>query len=264
MAWLDEEIHRIRSRQYQKGCRWKYFLLGAISVLVLISAVFFLITYATESDVVVIRVDGTIMSGNFYGGGYAGSEYVGRQLRSAADDPMTSAIVLRVNSPGGTPSGAQEIIADIEYAKSKKPVVASMGDIATSAAYHICSHTDLIYANPDTMTGSIGTIWTFYDVSGSLEDEGVVVDVVKSGEKKDLGSQFRPLSDEERKFVQGMVNASFERFVSDVIEERGIERALVEDARLFSGEEALKVGLVDRTGNLYDAVSGARELAASV
>ncbi|MDT8358100.1 MAG: S49 family peptidase, partial [Methanomicrobiaceae archaeon] len=147
------------------------------------------------------------------------------------------------------------------YARARKPVVASMGDMAASAAYHICSHADLIYANPDTITGSVGSVWIFYDFSGYLEEEGIDVDVVKSGEKKDMTSSFRPLTEEERAFAQEIVNESSERFLLDVVAQRGLDRDLLEDARIFRGDEAINIGLVDRRGNLFDAIEGARALA---
>ncbi|WOF16494.1 signal peptide peptidase SppA [Methanoplanus sp. FWC-SCC4] len=252
MSWLNGEIGRIEKKKLRRnGVKW--FLLGFLFTVVLLIAISFM-PYSNTQGVEVIRVDGTIVTGNFYTGEYTGSEWVGSQLRKAADDPLVDGIVLRVNSPGGSPAAAQEIIEDIEYAKKKKPVVVSMGDVATSAAYHISSHADRIFANPDTMTGSIGTIWTFYDVSKSLDKEGVSVSVVKSGEQKDLGSTFRALTDEEREYVQKIVDESFERFISDVIEQRGIDRKKIEEAQLIRGEDALKLGLVDEMGNLYSAI----------
>jgi protease-4 len=166
-----------------------------------------------------------------------------------------------VNSPGGSPAAAQEIIRDLEYARARKPVVVSMGDMAASAAYYVSSHADLIYASPDTITGSIGTVWIFYDISDYLDEEGVSVDVVKSGSKKDMTSGYRSLSDDERAYAEGIVNESFEAFIEDVVTQRDVARDLLEDARVFRGEEALAIGLVDELGNLYDAIEGAQALA---
>ncbi len=262
MAWLDDEVRRIHLRSKRKRYK-KLILVLALLLVIIVSVVIagFLLTYAEERKTAVIRLEGTMVTGNFYADGYAGSEYVGRELRNAADDPLVEAIVLRVNSPGGTPSAAQEIIRDLEYAKARKPVVVSMGDMAASAAYHVSSHADLIYADPDTVTGSIGTIWTFYDISDYLDEEGVAVDVVKSGSKKDMMSGYRPLTDDERAFAEEIVNESFEAFVADVVAQRNVSRDLLEDARIFRGEEAVAIGLVDRLGNLYDAIEGAQTLA---
>jgi protease-4 len=156
MSGLLADIERAQKRRRLKKN------LGIVAVFVLIvaavAAVVVLVPPIGEGDVAVVRVEGTILTGDFSGGGYAGSEYVGREVRAAADDPFVSAIVLRINSPGGSPAAAQEIISDLEYARAKKPVVTSMGEIATSAAYMISAHTDRIYLSPDTITGSIGVI----------------------------------------------------------------------------------------------------------
>ncbi|NYT05154.1 MAG: signal peptide peptidase SppA [Methanomicrobiales archaeon] len=264
MAWLDEEISRIRrgSRSKARGRLFTVMIiLLAVAVVLAIAAAFF---YAEDRKTVIIRIEGTMVAGDGIGGGYVGSEYIGRQLRSAADDPLVEAIVLRVNSGGGSPVAAQEIIRDLEYARQKKPIVVSMGDIAASAAYHVSAHADVIYANPDSMTGSIGSIWLFYDISRYLSDEGIAIDVIKSGAMKDMTSPYRKLSDEERDYAQDVVDASFEEFIADVVEQRGISREAVDDARLIRGEEALEIGLVDRIGNLFDAVEGAKNLAATV
>jgi protease-4 len=186
---------------------------------------------------------------------------VGRELRSAADDPITKAIVLRVNSAGGTPAAAQEIIRDLEYAKTKKPVVVSMGDMATSAAYYVSAHADKIYANPDTFTAGVGVIWTFSDISGWNSQEGYNISVIKSGTKKDMGSTARPISEDERGYAQKIVNDSFEMFISDVTTERMIARSDIDDGRVIRGADAVKINVVDELGNLNDAIDGAKALA---
>ena len=222
---------------------------------------FFLPGHTRDLGISVIRMEGTIVTGDGIGDGYIGSEYVGRQLRNAADDPMVDAIVLRVNSPGGTPAGAQEIARDMRYARDKKPIVVSMGDIATSSAYYVSAYASRIYADPDTLTGGIGTSWTFLDISGWMAAENLSVEVVKSGSRKDMGSQFRALTPEERDYAQEIVNESFERFITDVLAERPVDRAAIEDARVFRGEQAHEIGLVDEIGNLQDAIAGAKSLA---
>ncbi|MEM2123723.1 MAG: S49 family peptidase [Methanolinea sp.] len=213
------------------------------------------------AGVPVIRIEGIIVAGEDHGGGYIGSEYVGRAIRDAADDPFVEAIVLRVNSPGGTPAAAQEIERDILYARQKKPVVVSMGDIATSAAYAVSAAADRIYANPDTLTGGIGTSWMFLDISGWLSERNISVEVVKAGASKDMGYGLRPLTGEEREYVARLVNGSNERLVSRILAARPVNRSQIEDARVLLGEEALAAGLVDELGNLNDAIEGARRLA---
>jgi protease-4 len=135
-----------------------------------------------------------------------------------------------------------------------------MGDIATSSAYYICAYADRIYASPDTITGGIGTSWTFADISGWMEEENLSVEVIKSGSMKDMGSVYRPLTEEEREYAETIVNRSAERVISDILSRRPIDRGVIGDARVFRGEDALDLGLIDEIGNLHDAISGARAL----
>jgi protease-4 len=206
-------------------------------------------------------MEGTMVTGDFTDNEVVGSEVVGKELRNAAEDPMVEAIVLRVNSPGGTPAAAQEIIRDLDYAKSKKPVVVSMGDMATSAAYQVSVHADRIYANPDTFTAGVGVIWRFSDISRWMEREGYNVSVIKSGEKKDMGSMSRPISMEEQDYARKIVNDSFEELMADVLSQRMIARSDIEDARVIRGADALKINIVDELGNLNDAIEGAKKIA---
>ncbi|WP_048150213.1 signal peptide peptidase SppA [Methanolacinia paynteri] len=257
MSWLEKKIeYNNKKRSIKSGIPW--LVAGVIIALIIIVLLTILIPYSESKGVSVIRIEGTIETGDFYTGGYVGSEYVGSRIRQAADDPLVEAIVLRVDSPGGSPAGAQEIIEDIQYAKTKKPVFVSMGDMATSAAYYISAYADKIYASPDTLTGSIGTIWTFIDTSRSLQIEGVNVSIVKSGDMKDLTSQYRGLTEEEQEYVQSMVDESFERFLDDVLSQRNISREDVEEAQLYRGEDAYDLGLIDEFGNLFETIEAAK------
>lgn len=261
MAGLLERIERAQRRRRLE----RKLLYGCVAALILIAALAAVYFFAPETmeDVAVVRVEGEILTGDFSNGAYVGSEYVGRTIREAADNPLITAIVLRIDSPGGSPAAAQEIVRDLEYARERKPVVASMGDLAASAAYLIAAHTDRIYLSPDTMTGSIGVIWLFTDESRWMKNEGKEVEVVKSGEQKDMTSPYRPLTDAERAYAQEIVDASFEDFINDVIAQRPVERSEIANARLIRGEEAIAIGLADEVGNLFDAIRGARALASS-
>ncbi len=243
---------------------WKWLFILLVSLILVFGAMIALVllTSSENQGVSVVRMEGTLVTGESSGNGFAASEQVGRELRSAADDPMVEAIVLRVDSPGGTPAAAQEIIGDLEYAKSKKPVVVSMGDIGTSAAYHVSAHADRIYANPDTFTAGIGVIWTFSDISGWMDREGYNVSIVKSGIKKDMGSTSRPITGDELSYAQKIVDASFEEFITDILNQRRIARSDIEDGRVIRGADAVKINIVDELGNLNDAIEGARNLAA--
>lgn len=249
----------------RSGAGFKWFLIIIVGLLLVcgVSVAYYFLAHPDTRGVSVIRMEGSMVTGEAYDSEYIGSEVVGRELREAADDPMVEAIVLRVNSPGGTPAAAQEIIGDLEYAKTKKPVVVSMGDMGTSAAYYVSAHADRIYANPDTFTGGVGVIWKFSDISRWMEKEGYNISTIKSGSKKDMGSTSRPLSTDEEVYAQKIVTDSFENFISDVTTQRVIARSDIEDGRVIRGADAVKVNVVDELGNLNDAIDGAKRLAQS-
>jgi protease-4 len=251
---------------HQKANRTKKWFLLILFALIVVTGFIIAAYYLTLNDkmgITVIRMEGTMVTGLESGADIIGSEVVGGKLRDAADDPMVEAIVLRVNSPGGTPAAAQEIIRDLDYARSKKPVVVSMGDLATSAAYYVSVHADRIYANPDTFTAGVGVIWKFTDISRFNENEGFNISTIKSGSKKDMGSTSRPITEEEQIYAQKVVNDSFENFISDVISHRAIARSEIDDGRVIRGADAVRLNIVDEIGNLNDAIIGAKKMAES-
>lgn len=250
----------------QKNSGLKWFLLiifGLVIISVTCIAAFYLGDDNNTRGVTVVRMEGEMITGDVADADVIGSEVVGRELRKAADDPMVEAIVLRVNSPGGSPAAAQEIIGDLEYARSKKPVFVSMGDMGTSAAYYVSAHADRIYANPDTFTSGIGVIWRFSDISRYNEKEGYNFSVVKSGVKKDMGTTSRPMSADEQAYAEKIVDDSFENFIADVTSQRSIVRSDIEDGRVIRGADAVKLNIVDELGNLNDAIEGAKKMASS-
>jgi protease IV len=251
--------------QGRSGSGFRWFLIITLGLLLVcsVSVAYYFLAHPETQGVSVVRMEGTMVTGEAYDSETIGSEVVGKELREAADDPMVEAIVLRVNSPGGSPAAAQEIIGDLEYAKTKKPVVVSMGDIGTSAAYYVSAHADRIYADPDTFTAGVGVIWKFSDMSRWMEKEGYNVSVVKSGSKKDMGSTSRPLSTDEEEYAQKIVTDSFENFITDVTTQRVIARSDIEDGRVIRGADALKINVIDELGNLNDAIDGAKKLAQS-
>jgi len=195
--------------------------------------------------------------------GSAFSSDIVKCMRAATDDPGVKAIVLRVNSPGGTPVAAEEIISQINRTKAVKPVVVSMGDMATSAAYYISSQANRIVANPDTFTGSIGVIWTFKNKSKAYDELGVTVYVAKSGNYKDMGSDWRGLTESEKSYVNAIINESYDRFVYNVAMGRNLPVDKVReiaDGRVYTGTTAKSMGLVDDIGGLYDAVAVAKNM----
>ena len=220
--------------------------------------------YSTGDQIAVIYVQGVMITGGLPDGfGFATSESICKNIRLATDDNSVKAIVLRANSPGGSPAAAQEIAHEIKKAKSEKPVVVSMGDVAASAAYYISAPTDWIIANPDTITGSIGVIWIFENKSGYYDEEGIEHWVAKSGEFKDMGGDWRNLTEKEKIYAEEVVMDAFSRFVDEVAAGRNMSREQVlnlSDGRVYTGADAIDLGLVDEVGNMYDAIDIAAEL----
>ena len=234
----------------------------AVSLAVIFGGVDLHSVYTDKEQVAVIYVQGMMITGGIPDGfGFSTSENVCKHLRLAADDADIKAIVLRVNSPGGSLAAAQEIRGEIE--KVKKPVVISMGDVAASAAYHISAPADRIVANPGTITGSIGVIWVFENKSGYYDEEGIEHWVVKSGEFKDMGANWRNLTVDEQAYANEVVMGVFSTFVDDIAADRNMTREAVlnlSDGRVYTGAAAMDLGLVDEVGNMYDAIDIAAEL----
>jgi len=173
------------------------------------------------------------------------------------------AIVLRVNSPGGGVGASQEIYRALLKTRDIKPVVTSMGGVAASGGYYAAAATDGIVANSGTITGSIGVIMGYTNFRQILDKIGLEPVVFKSGEMKDAGSPTREMSEKERAYLQELVSSLHGQFVRDVAEARGMELDVVgklADGRIYTGEEAVKLGLADRMGNLEDALEWAAEL----
>ncbi len=216
-----------------------------------------------SSKVAVIYVEGEMVTDGAPGPGYSGAGDVVHELREAEADPGVKAIVLRINSPGGSPVAAQDIYSQLLKTKQVKPVVVSMSDMATSAAYYISSACDKIYAAPDSWTGSIGVIWPIQNSSAHYEQEGIEFYVAKSGEYKDIGADWRGLTDDEKIYVDGLVNETFDRFVDAVATGRNMSTEKVRslaDGRVFTGVHAKELGLIDEIGDLYDAIDAASKL----
>ena len=212
----------------------------------------------------VIYVEGQLVTDNVAdGSGYSSSVNVVKELRDAQDDKSIKAIVLRVDSPGGSPVAAEEIYSQILKTKAVKPVVVSMGDMATSAAYYISAPCSRIVANPDSFTGSIGVIWTFENRSEYYSDLGTSYYVAESGTYKDVGADYRGLNDSEKAYAEAIVNEAYGRFVTSVAQGRNMSYDDVKklaDGRAYTGAEAQKLGLVDDLGGLYDAIDTAARM----
>ncbi len=175
------------------------------------------------------------------------------------------AIVLRIESPGGSVAAAQEIYREIKRVKDTgKPIFASMGSIAASGGYYIAIPCDRIFANPGTITGSIGVIMEMANIEELLRKIGVYFMVVKSKEHKDIGSPFRKMTEEEKKLLKTVIDDVYYQFVDAVVLERGIKKEdvlRIADGRIMTGKQAVELGLVDELGNLQDAIYAAAKTA---
>lgn len=179
------------------------------------------------------------------------------ELGQYLEDKEVKAIILRIDSPGGGVGPAQEIYREVMKIRPKKKVVTSMGSVAASGGYYIASASDLIVANPGTITGSIGVIMQFSNFEELLKKIGIKGVVLKSGEHKDIGSPFREMTPEEKKIMQEVLDNVHQQFIQAVADGRKLDRAKVveiADGRILTGEQAKNLGLVDQMGNLQDTI----------
>ena len=192
------------------------------------------------------------------------SQDVIEELVDFQNDHSVKAIVLRVDSPGGGVGPSQEIYEAVRDIRKIKPVVASMGSVAASGGYYIAAACEKIYANPGTMTGSIGVIMEFADLRELLGKIGVGTRVIKSGRLKDIGSPTRDMTPEEKMLLQGVIDDAYDQFVEAVAAGRHLDKDKVKavaDGRIMTGRQAQALQLVDELGGLSAAVRGAADIA---
>ena len=208
----------------------------------------------SSPKVAVVSLTGTIIS----------SRDIVSTLQAYAGNTSVKAIVLRVDSPGGGVAASQEIFEEVKSIRDTvKPIVVSMGSIAASGGYYVSCGATRIVANPGTITGSIGVIAMFPNYAKLMEKLGLQMDVIKSGKYKDSGSPFRAMTEADKKYFQDVVENSFDQFLDTVARERKLPIHKLKkfaDGRVFTGEQALKLGLVDTLGSLEDAISIAAKL----
>jgi protease-4 len=195
-------------------------------------------------------------------GGIMDAEMYLERIKSFNENDSIKAVVVRINSPGGVVAPSQEVYAELLKLKKKKPVIASMSSLGASGAYYIACASDRIYAMPGTMTGSIGVLMEFIDVSSGLAKLGIKAGSITTGKMKDAGSPFKPMSEEERMYFESVVNDVQDQFVEVVSKARKIPAAKVRgyaDGRIYTGNQALKLGLIDKIGGYEDALSYAAE-----
>jgi len=193
------------------------------------------------------------------------SEKLKEQLRRAEEDEAVKAIVLRINSPGGEVVATDELYRRLLQIKKQKgiPIVISMGTMAASGGYYLAAAGDYIFANPNTLTGSLGVIFRLYNYDVTAERLGIKEYAIKSVIYKDIGSPMRPLAEAERKILQSLVNESHENFINVIVNGRKLSREHVlriADGRIYSGVQARNLGLIDNFGDLDDATAYAAKL----
>ena len=188
-----------------------------------------------------------------------------RELKAHRDNPLVKAVVLRINSPGGVVGPTQELHAAVmRLREAGKPVVASLGAVAASGGYYVAVAADRIYANPGTLTGSIGVIFQLPNVDGLMKKVGVDYVVVKAGRYKDIGNIARPMAPEERRILQTLLDDVHAQFIAAVATGRKLDPTEVvgfADGRIVSGAQAKDLHMVDALGGLEEALDGAAMLA---
>lgn len=229
---------------------------GLLAVLIVLSLVLTLMqqNVPLRHKLALVRIEGPIMD----------SKDIVEEIREHAKDNAVKAIVLRIDSPGGAVAPSQEIHAEVKKAAAAKKVVVSMGSIAASGGYYIAAPATRIFANPGTLTGSIGVIMEIPNVEELMKKIGVKSEVVKSGKNKDIASAFRPMQPEGRQILQDVLDNVHAQFIKAVADGRKLKiedvRSLA-DGRIFSGEQAHALRLVDELGTLDDATRAAAKMA---
>jgi protease-4 len=216
--------------------------------------------------VAVIYVEGDITDGTskaitLLGKSVAGGETLVNAIIAARNDDRVGAIILRIDSPGGSALASELIAREIFATRGVKPILCSMSDLAASGGYFVAAGCEVIYAEPMTITGSIGIFSGKFDVGGLAKKLGIATDTFKRGKRADAESMFRPYTDEERSVLMGELRYMYSRFVGAVADGRGMTKQAVDDAgrgHVYTGEQAKPLKLVDKFGGFADALVEAK------
>ena len=215
-----------------------------------------------KGKVAVIYAEGMILSGNDED--EIGGDYLARLLRKAREDDKVKAVVLRINSPGGSASASDVIQRETLLLKKEKPFLVSMGTVAASGGYWIAARADELWAEPNTITGSIGVFGLFLSVRELMNEHGLNIDVVRTSPLADFFSIFRPKTETELGLVQRIVERIYDQFIDKVAKGRHLDPRRVREiaqGRVWSGRAAKELGLVDRLGGLKQAIAAAAQRA---
>lgn len=221
-----------------------------------------------DSKIAIIRIDGTITDSAelstslLSSSGGVTAEEITSQISQAENDPNVRAVILQINSPGGTAVAGQTILERLaQFKNSGKKLYVAMREVAASAAYEISLPADKIFANQETETGSIGVIMSVPNYSELYGKLGISETVIKSGDKKDIGSASRAMTDEEKSIFQELVNESYNNFVANVAKWRKLDEAKVRqigDGRIYTAAQAKEKGLIDEIGNMPAVIAAAK------
>lgn len=245
-------------------------LIGSLFLGLFLFAGFFSSTDISGRErIAVLEVYGPIVNtgrGDIFSGRGATAEELIPLIRKVSRDNQYKALVLKIDTPGGSAAGSQSIYQELIRFKeeSGKPIIATLGDYATSGGYYIASAADRIMAHPATLTGSIGVIIEIGNYEGLYETLGIDFQIFKGGEFKDLGHHGRSITEEESRILQHLTDTIYEQFIADVVEGRGMDEETIRDlatGEIFSGSQAYELNLVDELGNYYDAIHRAATMA---
>lgn len=261
LMYQDEVLSYLKS---MVGCK-ETDQLSTLSLNEMIHVKSLQIPHKKNNEIAIYYAYGEIDNGTGYYGEGINSEKMAKDLRRLREDEQIKAVVLRINSPGGSAYGSEQIWREVSLLKAKKTVVVSMGDYAASGGYYISCPAHMIIASPTTLTGSIGIFGMFPDASELLTNKlGLHWDGVKTNRLSDLGALHRPLNEEEKTLIQQTVNEGYDLFTRRCAEGRNIPLSKLEEiagGRVWTGEMAKKLNLVDELGGLDTAILHAARLA---
>ncbi len=252
--------------QQPKERNYLYLILGGLFLLALLVLVGYSIN-PLEGCVGVVRISGPLVTQDIeptvFSDGQTGTETISEEIASADTRPDVKAVLLLIDSPGGSVVASRQAYEAVRALG--KPSVAYINELGASGGYYVAAGADQVVIHPDALTGSIGAVMTFTEMSGLFSKLGITQTALKSGAMKDMGSQARQMTDAETAVLGGIVNESFQQFKSDIVESRGgrLDMALFEqalDARLLSGRQAKRIGLADELGDKKAAIKKAAEM----
>jgi len=250
-----------------KSTKWFLAILAILAVIALgfVLLFFTLVSGSGDATETVVSGSGDKIAIVELRGVITSSEDVVRQLKRYREQRSIKAILLRIDSPGGAVVPSQEMYEEVKKTRdSGKPVVVSMGSLAASGGYYVACGATRLVANKATLTGSIGVISEFLHYYGAMDKLGLDIKTIKTGKLKDAGTPNRPMNDEDVAYFQSLMNDVYQQFISVVATERKMQHDAVEglaDGRVFTGEQAVKLGLVDTIGTYEDAIKIAATLA---